>query len=342
MNSTYPIVSIICPTYKEERFIGSCIESILLQDYPQDKLEFLIIDGRSPDATREIVNNYAARHPWIKLLDNPQQVVPFALNIGIEQSMGEVILRIDAHCTYPNNYISRLVDVLYQLKADNVGGVWHTKPANKSSEAMAVAEVCSNSFGVGNSHHKVGIKEITSVDTVPFGCFPRSVFDRIGLFDEDLIRNQDDEFNARIIKNGGKIYIIPDLEIEYSARPSFKKMSKMYYQYGLFKPLVNVKLKQAASLRQFVPVAFVAGLFLGAGLSFLFYWCWIAYGIIVVLYLLLALFQAFKYYRKTKNIATASLLPLGFFLAHFSYGWGYWMGIGKLLFRRKIQVAINR
>ena len=119
-------------------------------------------------------------------------------------------------------------------------------------------------------------------------------------------------------------------------------MSKMYYQYGLFKPLVNVKLKQAASLRQFVPVAFVAGLFLGAGLSFLFYWCWIAYSIIVVLYLLLALFQSFKYYRKTKNIAAASLLPLGFFLAHFSYGWGYWMGIGKLLFRRKIQVAINR
>ena len=113
MNSTYPIVSIICPTYKEERFVGSCIESILLQDYPQDKLEFLIIDGRSPDATREIVNSYAARHPWIKLLDNPQQVVPFALNIGIEQSIGEVILRIDAHCTYPNNYISRLVDVLY-------------------------------------------------------------------------------------------------------------------------------------------------------------------------------------------------------------------------------------
>ena len=119
-------------------------------------------------------------------------------------------------------------------------------------------------------------------------------------------------------------------------------MSKMYYQYGLFKPLVNVKLKQAASLRQFVPVAFVAGLFLGAGLSFLFYWCRIAYSIVVVLYLLLALFQSFKYYRKTKNITAASLLPLGFFLAHFSYGWGYWMGIGKLLFRQKIQVAINR
>ena len=126
-------VSIICPLFNEEKFIERCILSILEQDYPQDKLEVLLIDGRSTDHTADIVRRYTEKYPFIKLLDNPERVVPYALNKGVEVATGEVIMRIDGHCTYPTNYISELVRYLYELDADNVGGVWNTQPANDTA-----------------------------------------------------------------------------------------------------------------------------------------------------------------------------------------------------------------
>lgn len=335
-------VSVICPIYNEEKFIARCIDTMLSQDFPSNEMELLFIDGMSNDRTREIVSEYEKKHSLVRMLDNPQKVVPYALNTGIRESKGEYVIRIDGHCSYPTNYISTLIHWIEKLKADNVGGVWNTLPANDSPICHAVAIASSHKFGVGNSLHKVGADKVTETDTVPFGCFPRSIFDRIGLFDTDLVRNQDDEFNARIIKHGGKIYLIPNLIIDYYARNSAKKMMKMYYQYGLFKPLVNKKLGAPATVRQFFPMAFVIGLIAGACLSLLTSWAVYPYVAVLLLYLLLAFGFALQEARQRKIRSLLGWLPLMFFLIHISYGWGYLVGIYKLLTKQEFSVKVNR
>ena len=339
-----PFISIICPTLNEEHYISSCIESILSQDYSINDMEVLFIDGLSIDNTCSIINSFSKLHPFIKLLKNPYRVVPNALNIGIKASKGDIIIRIDGHCTYPANYISTLVHQLFSLKADNVGGIWNTLPANKSFLCKAIAIGVCHPFGIGNSMHKVGVKNTIETDTVPFGCFHKNIFERIGYFDEDLIRNQDDEFNGRIIKNGGKIYLIPELVIDYYARDSISKMSKMFYQYGFFKPLVNKKLGSAATLRQFFPFLFVLGLILGFGLSIINNFFLTIYISVLVIYLFLSLYFSVIEVLKQKKIRLLTLLPYIFFVIHLSYGWGYLMGIIRFLIigRNNLNVKFNR
>ena len=256
-------VSIICPVFNEEKYIEACIVSILEQDYPKEAMEVLFIDGNSTDNSTGIIKRYTAQYSFLKLLNNPERIVPYALNKGLEAAKGEVIMRLDAHCTYPTNYISELVRYLYQLNADNVGGVWNTQPAKDTPICQAIAFASSHPFGVGGSMHKIGASKIMETDTVPFGCYKREIFDKTGLFDTDLVRNQDDEFNGRLLNLGGKIYLIPQVIINYTARDTLCKMRKMYYQYGLYKPLVNKKLGAPATVRQFIPILFLLGLTIG-------------------------------------------------------------------------------
>ena len=258
-----PFVSVIIPTFNEEKYISSLLENILQQDYPGDRLEVFIIDGLSNDRTPEIIEDYHKRHPSIQMLLNEKRFVSFALNLGIKKSHGDVIIRMDAHSEYPVDYISKLVRYLFELKADNVGGTWITKPADDSAKANSIAIAVSSVFGVGDAQYRLGVNKVRKVDTVPFGCFRRSLFDKIGLFDEELLRNQDDEFNARITENGGSIYLVPDVPIIYYARRDISSLLKMFYQYSFFKPLVNRKLKKPATIRQFVPPLFVLFLLLG-------------------------------------------------------------------------------
>lgn len=335
-------VSIICPVFNEEKFIDKCVESIILQDYPNEFMEVLLVDGMSSDHTCEKVSLYTQKYSFIKLIDNPYKVVPCALNIGIKASKGDVIIRIDGHCEYPTNYISTLVKYLFELNADNVGGIWNTLPAKDNSVCRAIAIGSSHKFGVGDSKHKVGATGIIETDTVPFGCYRREIFDEIGLFDEELIRNQDDEFNGRLIKSGGKIFLIPHLVIDYTARESLKKMSKMFFQYGLFKPLVNKKLGKPTTVRQFFPVVFVLGLFIGAILSCFSKTLLILYLIVLVFYMILAVFFSIKNTIKEKDWKLIFLIPTVFITIHISYGIGYLIGIYKILFKKEINVQINR
>jgi len=262
-------VSIIISCRNEESFISDTLLSIINSEYSLESMEILIIDGLSDDKTRKIVKEFENKYSQIKLLDNPNKTVPYAMNIGIEKAKGDIIIRLDAHSIYPADYISKLVYWIEKLDADNVGGVWDTIPANDTLEAKAIAYSTSNSFGIGNAQYRISNKvEPYEVDTVPFGCYKAEVFDKIGLFDLDLTRNQDDELNGRLIQNGGKIFLIPDLKIKYFARENFDKMFKMFYQYGYFKPLVNIKLNAPATLRQFVPPLFVLFLIFGTLLSF--------------------------------------------------------------------------
>ena len=333
------MISIICPIYNEEKYIARCIDSILAQDYLQNDMEVILVDGMSTDGTRKIVADYAAKYPFIHLVDNPQRVVPPAMNIGIGAAKGDIIIRLDTHAIFPPNYFSELVGHLKALKADNVGGVCRTLPVNDTPVCVAIANVLSSSFGMGNSYFRVGAKEVMEVDTVPFGCFHREVFDRVGYFDEELIRNQDDEFNGRIRKNGGKIYLLPHLIIDYYARDKISKVYKMFYQYGLFKPLVNKKLGSPATVRQFFPLAFVLGLIIGPFMGLISKWLLLAYAAVLFLYVCLATYFSLKDSRKIKLVL---LQDWTYFVVHFAYGWGYLRGFVKLLFKRPFVVRVNR
>jgi len=336
------LVSIICPIYNEKSFIVNCLESIISQDYPKNKLEVWFIDGMSNDGTRLMVQQYIEKYSYIKLLDNQKKIVPYALNIGIKASTGDVIIRLDGHCIYPSNYVSTLVKYLFELNADNVGGVWKIQPARNNSICKAIAIASSHVFGVGNSTHKTGTTRIIETDTVPFGCFRREVFDKVGLFDVELIRNQDDEFNARIIKYGGKVFLLPQVSIDYMARDTIGKMSKMYYQYGLFKPLVNKKLGFPATARQVFPAMFVFGLIGGAFLSCFSRIFLAFYLIIIALYMVIALFCGIQSATQNNDWKLIFILPFVFFIIHFSYGWGYWVGLFKVFAGKNFSAEVNR
>lgn len=329
------LLTIICPTYNEENYIVKCIDSVIHFEYLSEDKEILFVDGMSEDQTRNIIKEYMTRYPFIKLLDNPKKTVPFAMNIGIKESKGSIIIRIDAHCVYPSNYAILLVQYLKELRAENVGAVLNTLPAKENSICRAIAAGSSHIFGVGRSLFRIGANKIVETDTVPFGCFNRKIFDQIGLFDEDLIRNQDDEFNARIIKNKGKIFLIPQVVVDYIARDTLKKMAKMYYQYGLFKPLVNKKIKKPATIRQFFPPVFVLSLVFATVLSFfskvILLFCLIG----AILYFLLALLFSIDSVFKYKDGKLIFILPVIFFIIHFSYGLGYWIGLYKTIVCRK-------
>lgn len=332
------MISVICPIYNEERRIEACIQSIVNQDYPHDEMEVLFVDGMSTDRTRDIVMEYGRQYPFIRLLDNPMHTAPVALNTGIRAAQGDIIVRLDAHSKYPADYFSVLVNKLRNSDADNVGGVCNTLPAKETSVCRAIAHAMSSSFGMGNSHFRVGAEHEMWVDTVPFGCFHRAIFDKIGYFDEELVRNQDDELNGRIIQNGGKILLLPQVVVDYFARDSISKTAKMFYQYGLFKPLVNKKLQKPTTLRQFFPPLFLAGLVVGGLLSlFSSAIMWI-YTSVLILYILIGLLAGVRCTRRLPDILW---MPVIFASIHCSYGFGYWEGIVKVLMHGKISVQSN-
>lgn len=333
------MISVICPIYNEEKYIGKCIESIMEQDYPKDDMEVLFVDGMSTDRTREIIVSYLPSCPYLYVLDNPLRIVPYAMNIGIKAVKGDIIIRLDAHAFYPKNYFSELVYQLEKLKADNVGAVCRTLPANDTPKCCAIAAALSSSFGMGNSYFRIGANKIMQVDTVPFGCYRKDVFDRIGLYDTDLVRNQDDELNARLVKHGGRIYLLPNLVVDYFARDTIKKTGKMFYQYGLYKPLVNKKLGSPATIRQFFPVTFVLGIILGGIVGLVNHYLLVIYFFVLALYFLLALLFSMK---SSRSITQIGYQLCTYFLIHWNYGWGYLVGLYKLLMNRDFSVKVNR
>ena len=337
------IVSVICPIYNEEKYIEKCIESVLGQDYPQDRIEVLFVDGMSTDRTRDIVKEYSEKYPHIRLVDNPLQTVTHAMIRSIETAKGDIIVRLDGHTEYPSDYISSSVHYLETLpKAENVGGICITLPCNESNTAYAIATALSHPFGMGNSLFRIGAKDIHKVDTVPFGCFHKSLFERIGKYDTELTRNEDDELNGRIIKSGGYIYLVPTIKTKYYSRDKVSKVRRMFYQYGLYKPLVNKKLGSPATARQFVPLLFLLGIVLGGILSAFSIYIMYIYFAVLALYLAIGLFIGCKYAVKYRRPMLTLLMPYVFANVHLSYGYGYLRGIYKILANKKFNVESNR
>jgi len=323
-------ISIIIPILNEEKYIKKCLDSIIDSDYPKDSMEVLLIDGGSQDKTIEIIKTYQQKHSFFKLLHNPQKIVPVAMNIGIKKAQGEYIIRLDAHSSYPKEYFSKLIEYHYKLNASNVGGIVKTDVKNKTIKANSIKLVLSHPLGVGNSDFRVGVDEVKEVDTVPFGCYPKSVFKKYGLYDERLVRNQDIELNKRIINGGGKIYLVPDIECTYYARENFKDLSKNNFSNGKWNILTAyyTKTLNSLSLRHFIPLVFVLSLvfpLLLALININFLW-------IIVLSLSSYLALVIMLSLKLRENSNSFLYLVGSFLTlHLSYGFGSLVGIFSIL-----------
>lgn len=251
--STLPLISVIVPMRNEAGHIRACLDSILAQDYPRQCMEVIVVDGDSDDNSAEVLREYGDR---IRVLHNRARIVPSSMNVGIRAARGEIIARVDAHTLLAPDYLSVGVETLKRTGADNVGGPMHCVGGGPVGDAIALA--MASRFGIGAYFHfATGDRE---VDTVYMGMWPRRAFERIGLFDEELVRNQDDELNYRLRKAGGRIFITTRMCSRYQNRQSWTALRRQFYQYGLWKIRVLQKHPRQMSLRQFVPPAFVAAL----------------------------------------------------------------------------------
>jgi succinoglycan biosynthesis protein ExoA len=213
-----PSVTVIVPCRNEARFIGRCLESIQASDYPSASLEVIVADGISEDGTRDILARYVAGDSRVRVVDNAARTTPEALNRAIELARGEVILRLDAHAEMAPDYISKCVAALEATGAMNAGGVRIERARDSGLFAEAIVAALTSGFGVGNARYRFRTGRAGWVDTVFGGCWRREVFERIGTFNANLARSQDIEFNQRLRKAGGRIWMTPDAVTYYYTR----------------------------------------------------------------------------------------------------------------------------
>jgi glycosyltransferase involved in cell wall biosynthesis len=314
-----PLVTVIAPCRNEAKFIRRTLISILEGDYPADKLELLVIDGMSTDDTRRIVQEMASNDNRIKLIDNPERIVPTAMNRGIRIAKGEYIVRIDCHALFEPDYIRKCVEVSQRTGADNVGGYWVTLPGANSKTARAIAAATSCMFGVGNAIFRLKGPE-REVDTVPFGTYRKDVFEKIGLYDERLVRNQDIELNHRLRRAGGRVIISPEINLSYYNRSTFGGLWQQSFNNGLWNPYTIWLVGSGLSWRHFVPMFFVLGLIIMTAGSFLFRPVkWIMAG-----YIFIYLTTAFSFAVRiaSQNKTSAFLILWSFIVLHIAYGCG--------------------
>lgn len=330
MTTVMPTVSIVIPCRNEERFIRGCLDSVLKNDFPAGSLEIFVVDGMSEDKSRSIVADYTERLPFIKLLDNPKKTIPAAMNTGIKEAKGKVIMKVDAHTQYPQNYISRCIDLLDRFEADNVGGLVKTLPRDNTTIGHAISDALSHPFGVGNSRFRIGSQEPRWADTAFSGCYRKEVFDKVGLYDENIILSEDIVLNSKLRKSGGRILLDPGIVSLYFARSDWKSFWRHNWRNGLWSVLPLRYTKNFPfSLRHFVPLGFLLSLIFSAVLSLPLFL------LILGAYLLTNLgFSAALAIRK-KRISYLVVLPLTFTSLHLAYGLGSLSGLLTLWLKRK-------
>jgi succinoglycan biosynthesis protein ExoA len=317
-------ISIIVPCRNEGKHIRSFVEAVLAQVLPPEtELEMLIADGMSVDGTRTILDEYAASHAWIHVLDNPEGGVSTGLNRAILRASGSIIIRMDVHAHYAEDYVEQCVAVLRETGADNVGGPARTKSEGYMQEAISAAYNSAFSCG-GARFHNVNYEG--PVDTVTFGCWRREAFDKMGLFDEGLIRNQDDELNLRLVKLGGTIYQSPRIRCWYEPRSSLGALFSQYRQYGYWKVRVIEKHGAPASLRHLVPATFVAALAVLAVGSLFSSIAFVALLSVAGLYALVNL-AASVHICRWKRLHLLAVVPIVLATYHVSYGFGFLVGV---------------
>lgn len=311
-------VSVVMPIYNEEKYIERCLRSLYIQTYPKENIEWLFIDGCSKDKTVEKIKQF--NFPNCHVLKNEKRIVTYALNIGIEHSVGKFIIRMDAHAEYAADYIEKCIFYLKTTDAENVGGIAITK--GNGFIGQANSEILASKFGVGNSDFRVGNKS-GYVDTVPFGAFKREVFERIGKFDIDLPRSEDNDFNSRIRASGGKVFLASDISFTYYCRDTVSGLLGQALKNGNALFLTIRKNPKAMSLRHYIPFLFVLSLIVLPIISLfipLFWWMLIAES---GLYLMLDIFFSFCKGKKRFSLYKLVMYPL----FHIAYGIGSIVGM---------------
>jgi len=315
-----PLVSVVIPCRNEKDWIERCLTAVLRQDYPGDRMEILVVDGMSDDGTYEFLVDLAKRETRLRVLRNPREIVPSSLNLAIAAARGELIVRVDAHTIIAEDYVSVGAETLGRTGAQNVGGPMVKLGGGAVGDAIATA--MSSRFGIGAYFHFAQAER--EADTVYLGMWPRSVFEEIGLFDEELVRNQDDELNYRLRKHGGRIVCTPRMRSQYQNRQSWKKLIKQFFQYGLWKVRVLQKHPAQMSVRHFVPplfdLAIVFGLLAAPWLRPAGY---AALGAIGAYAIVIAVVAA----GHTKGCAARMRLGLAFACIHHAWGLGFLAGM---------------
>ena len=357
-----PFVSVVVPVRNERGFVACCLDSILANDYPPERLEVLVVDGLSDDGTRAVAERYAARYPGVRVLDNPMKITPAALNLGVRAARGDVIVRCDAHARLAPDYITQCVAWIGASGADNVGGRMRTLPRGGGLGAQAVAAALGHRFGVGNSAFRTAAGEPRWVDTVFGGCYRREVFGRVGEFNERLPRGQDMEFNLRLKRAAGRTLLVPSIRCDYFARCDPRSFLAHSWTNGVWavRPFVESEIVPVRP-RHLVPLAFVLALGLavaiwgaahGLGLPQLRAVGLPSLGVeglgprplllLVTCYLAVALAASTQLAWRRRDAHIALVLPAVFLSLHLAYGlgsaWGV-VGAAATIVRRAIASA---
>lgn len=309
-------LSVICPTLNEIKFIDQLVGDLCFDDGL--KKEILILDGGSTDGTVERVIELQSKYPSLVLIQNPRRTSTAAFNIGYKAATGSYIAFVGAHARYSKDYFKIGVEVLKSGICDAVGGPLDQQ--GKTDIGKAIASVMSSKAGVGNTEFRTS-KERKFVDSVAFAVYSKKMIDVVGIMDESLPVNQDDEFHYRVNEKGFKIMMVPEMQATYFVRDSYSGLFRQYFRYGLYKPLVLKKVKGSVRLRHLIPSAFVLYL---ASLPMLFVTnLWI---VPLILYLIMIVIISFR--AKEKLSVKLLCLPV-FPILHISYGSGFLAGLFK-------------
>jgi succinoglycan biosynthesis protein ExoA len=321
MNRT---VSIVIPCYNEEKYIRNLLTAIRTQTYPISRMEVVIADGMSTDQTRLEISDFQKENPQLRILvvDNPKRIIPAGVNAAVHASRGEIIIRLDGHSKPYPDYVANCVTALEQKQGDNVGGIWEIMPSNDTPLATCIALAAAHPLGVGDAQYRLG-KQAGSVDTVPFGAFRRSLFDELGGLNEELLTNEDYEFNTRIRQAGGVIWLDPSIRCIYLARPNLDALAKQYFRYGYWKLKMLRKYPSTVRWRQALPPLFVASLISLAVLSIFIHQLIYLLGLELLLYLLILFFSGAIIARKHHQIGCIIGFPAAIATMHACWGTGF-------------------
>lgn len=323
VDGTRPLVSVVIPVRNEEANIGPLLQAILDQTYPLDRLEILVCDGMSEDGTRDEIERFRQEHviPPTRVLDNPRRKQESALNIGVKEAAGEVILRLDGRSRPPKDYVERCVDLLERTGADNVGGVQAARGATPTQTAIALA--MTHPFGVGNAPFRTGSYS-GPVESVYLGCFPRSVFDRVGMFDEETaVISEDSDINHRIRETGGTVFNDSSIQVGYLARETLRSLWKLCFDYGRRRAGFMLKHRRFSAWRQLVPPAFVLTLAVLGVAAWFSSLAAIALALVAGSYVLAAAVAAISTAARSSSPGLAVKLAVAFPSMHLSYGAGF-------------------
>ncbi|NLN69320.1 MAG: glycosyltransferase family 2 protein [Chloroflexi bacterium] len=316
--------SIIVPCYNERATINLLLDALYEQTYPRADMEVVIADGGSTDGTREVIHAWGQSHPdlVIKVVDNHARIIPAALNTAIKASVGNIIVRLDAHSRPDRHYVERSVAALIEGRGQNVGGVWDIQSSSDQWMARSIAVAAGHPIGVGDARYRYSARA-GYVDTVPFGAFKRELLEQVGLFDETLLSNEDYEFNTRIRQAGGKIWFDPQICTVYYARQNLVELARQYWRYGYWKAHMLRRYPHTIRWRQALPPLFVACLILLTLLSVFLRWAGFILAGVLGVYTLILMLTGLQLSVKYKSIALWLGVPLAIATMHFSWGTGF-------------------